>query len=156
MTTMTTTMMRKKRAKRPTSSTRTTRKRKWKKKTRSSLLKLHWHLLVGRSDRFPLHLLSRNHHQIYTMPQVRIGQGEDRFMRVTRGISTFQFLLVCAGMFAFLAGPASAQQPAPAPPPDSQSSQPSQQPGSSSSAPSSAPASSSSSPSSNSPSSSSS
>jgi cytoskeletal protein RodZ len=90
------------------------------------------------------------------MPQVRIGQGEDRFMRVTRGISTFQFLLVCAGVFAFLAGPASAQQPAPAPPPDSQSSQPSQQPGSSSSAPSSAPASSSSSPSSNSPSSSSS
>ena len=48
-------------------------------------------------------------------------------------------------MFAFLAGPASAQQPAPGPPPsDSQSSQPSQQPGSSSSAPSSAPASSSS------------
>jgi hypothetical protein len=79
------------------------------------------------------------------MPQVRIGQGEDRFMRVTRGISSIQFLLVCAGMFAFLAGPASAQQPAPGPPPsDSQSSQPSQQPGSSSSAPSSAPASSSS------------
>jgi Carboxypeptidase regulatory-like domain len=84
------------------------------------------------------------------MPQVRIGQGEDRFMRVTRGISIVQALLVCTGIFALLAGPAGAQQPAPAPPPsDSQSTQPSQQPGSSSSAPSSAPASSSSSSSSN-------
>jgi len=77
-------------------------------------------------------------------------------MRVTRGISIIQVLLVCAVVSACLARPASAQQPAPAPTSsDSQSSQPSQQPGSSSSAPSPAPASSSSS-SSNSPSSSSS
>jgi len=78
------------------------------------------------------------------MPQVRIGQGEDRFMRVIRGISIIQSLFVCAAIFACLAGPAIAQQPGPPPPPsDSQSSQPSQQPGSSSSAPSSAPSSSS-------------
>ena len=66
-------------------------------------------------------------------------------MRVTRGISIIQALLVCAGVFACLAAPTSAQQPAPTPPPpDSQSTQPSQQPDSSS-APSSTPATSSSS-----------
>jgi carboxypeptidase family protein len=79
------------------------------------------------------------------MTQVRIGQGEDRFMRVTRGISIIPSLFVCACVFACLSGPTNAQQPAPTPPPESQSSQPSQQPSSSSSAPSAAPASSSSS-----------
>src|SRR5580704_13412917 len=77
------------------------------------------------------------------MPQVRIGQGEDRFMCVPRAISMIRSLGVCALSLASVAGIAGvsrAQQPAPPPPSsDSQSSQPSQQPGSSSSAPSAAP-----------------
>jgi LysM repeat protein len=78
------------------------------------------------------------------MPQVRIGQGEDRFMRVPREISIIRGLGVCAlslASVAGVAGVARAQQPAPpAPSSDSQSAQPGQQPDSSSSAPSSTPA----------------
>jgi hypothetical protein len=67
------------------------------------------------------------------MPQVRIGQGEGRFMRVTQGLSIIRTLGVCAFALASLAGFAHAQQPAPTPPSsDSQSSQPNQQPESSS------------------------
>jgi hypothetical protein len=74
------------------------------------------------------------------MPQIRIGQGEDRFMRVPQGISMIRLLVVCAFALASLAGFARAQQPPPAPAPaDSRSSQPSQQ-SESSSAPASAPA----------------
>jgi hypothetical protein len=73
------------------------------------------------------------------MPQVRIGQGEDRFMRVTRGnsVNLIVRVVVCVFTFVWTAGVVHAQQPAPAPPPSAdsqpaQSSQQGQQPDSSS------------------------
>jgi hypothetical protein len=72
------------------------------------------------------------------MPQVRIGQGEDRFMRVIRGFSVVPNAAVCAVAFVSLAGVCLAgipptQQPPTPPPADSQPSQ--AQSGSSSSTP---------------------
>jgi hypothetical protein len=83
----------------------------------------------------PLHLLSWNHHLIYTMPQVRVGQGEDRFMRVTQGLSVVCRAAVCLVVWVCLADTARGQEQPPPPPPDSQSGQQNSRPDSSSPAP---------------------
>jgi hypothetical protein len=88
----------------------------------------------------PLHLLSRNRHLTYDEAAGTDRSGEDRFMRVTQGISIVRPLLVCAAAFVCLTGYLRAQQPSPPPPADSQPSQQSQHPESTSAPPASQPA----------------
>ncbi len=76
-----------------------------------------------------------------TKPQVRIGQGEDRFMRVTQGFTAIRSMLVCVAAFACLAGYLRARNSRHhLRPPIAQPSQQSQHPESSSAPPASQPA----------------